>query len=316
MPRYQTPGGTSSINLGWGDAAPAAHPQDRRTNPAAVAQTIDDQKYLDSLLNPAGAAAAMCTTNQDYDVLAPHEKPYNGGRGRGAFQNTTYGVASQPLARDGVGMEYEKERREREQSRAEALLYNAVQPGNELNRHVTGQAYAIHQMQQLEQQKWEDQQRGKAEEARAKQQQQQQQQDEGAQLRMKVQAEIERQNLMMQAAQMKQGFGGGGSFGNAAANPTQHNSQYTSQRAAAPRTEAIGARVLQPRSSSTADYFTSRQGSEKNSHKAKLEEMRERRWREAAEGGGQGVENSNVVVRGSGGRGGGGGTMADLMTWG
>jgi hypothetical protein len=140
--------------LSWGasaSAAPHSHPAPRRVNPQAA---IDEQRYLASLLEPAGAPKEACTTNMDYDMVSAHEMPHVGGGRKTAFAYTQYQHA-QPVL-DGTGLDYEKERRVRAREREEANLYQAVQPGNDLNRHVTGDTYARQMMQEFEQKQAEE----------------------------------------------------------------------------------------------------------------------------------------------------------------
>jgi hypothetical protein len=195
----------------------------------------------------------------------------------------------------GTGLEYEKERRAREKQREEERLYEAVRPGNDLNRHVTGQSYAMMKMMELEQAKEEQLQQQRQAELRERAQREQQGQhdevqDQRAALRARVEEEIARQNSIHNVHQHHQhqhDYNPGAALSHAGGGDCQ-----PTIRGMATSVEKIGARVLQPKSFSSVDYFNARQGSVKNSHQAKLEEMREKRWR--MENGG--VENEGAMA--------------------
>ena len=160
--------------------------------------------------------------------------------------------------------------------------------------------------------------------------------NEAGDMRARVQAEIEKQRVRMAVAQREQQMGGGDDM-NGYENgyeQHQHQQQPTMRGGQNQQTERIGARVLRPQSYGSSDYFEARLGSEKNPHKAKLDEMRERRWatEQLRSAGG---ENSRPPHGGNGGNGGnaqavqshkpaggrhfshgGGKTSGDFLAWG
>mmetsp|Transcript_13403 Transcript_13403/g.27353 ORF Transcript_13403/g.27353 Transcript_13403/m.27353 type:complete len:371 (+) Transcript_13403:92-1204(+) len=245
-----------------------------------------EEKFSSAYLEPAGAKSGEVTHADNYSEYQPFEQPLRTKRTAfpqypsGGQNATSWTPSSHELEIQRV----EAERRRREQDREEANLYQAVQPGNDLNRHVTGEVYAQQLMNDIADKrvKKEEERRRKIEEERRDEERVRR---ESAVLRGEVEGEIQNQRDRHTLVERRDEIS---------------RQQYESRLNEAERRrnggEGTGV-TLGSTGFSTSDYFEQRLSQPKNSHAARLQEMREKRWAmEKASGAARGreeLENRN-----------------------
>lgn len=133
----------------------ASSKSDYISNQIALREMEHELKYAKHMQAPAGASAEQFTSSDDLFLTAAHERPQQKVRGS-AFQQPHHPHqqgGSQVFKDDEIAEQarrIEEERERRERDREERQLYQAVQPGNNLNRHVTGQSYAQKCLQDMQ----------------------------------------------------------------------------------------------------------------------------------------------------------------------
>ena len=227
----------------------------------------------------------LVTHADNYSEYQPFEQPLRATK-RTAFPQYAAsdqggGPSAGPSAHELEIQRVEAERRRREKEREEANLYRAVQPGNDLNRHVTGEAYAQQLMADMTQKrmKKEEDKRRRIEEERRDEERVRR---EAALLRGQVVEEIDKQKERHALVERRDEMA------------RQQYERRLDEAAQMSKDRRGGGNGF-----STSDYFEGRLSKPKNSHASRLQEMREKRWQmeeasgKAGVGGMGGAENRN-----------------------
>ena len=231
------------------------------------------------------------THADNYSEYQPFEQPLRATK-RTAFPQYAASPGSQgrgasvgPSVHELEIQRVEAERRRREKEREEANLYRAVQPGNDLNRHVTGEVYAQQLMADIsdKRMKNEEDKRRKIEEERRDEERVRR---EAAALRNQVVEEIDKQKERQALVERRDEIA------------RQQYERRLDEAAQRSQEKRSGGRGGFGNGFSTSDYFEGRLSKPKNPHASKLQEMREKRWQmEEASGkagmGNLGAENRN-----------------------
>jgi len=239
-------------------------------------QMEKDAKFAKFLIEPAGAKSGEVTHADNYSEYQPFEQPLRTNK-RNAFpqysgmqSNTPGGPSTHQLEIQRV----EAERRRREKEREEVNLYRAVQPGNDLNRHVTGDVYAKQLMNDMAEKRMrkEEERRRRIEEERRDDERVRREADK---LKGEVLGEIDKQRQRHELVERGDKIA---------------RQQYEQRINDAEKSRGQGQGGF-----STSEYFENRLSKPKDSHSSRLQEMREKRWamEKAASGGGMGGGSEN-----------------------
>ncbi len=230
-----------------------------------------EQRFTDSLLPPAGASNEQATYDTG-DMYSAHERPWEGRRIRAAaFPQHSNPLYHSREAPEKSLLNYEGERRQAERNSYEQQLYQAVQPGNNLNRHVTGEKYAQQLMADIAEKKALEEQR-RMQKREADRIDEERVAREREHLLGQVNGEIERQRQRHKLVEQRDAIAA-----------RQYQLREEAKRAEKSR-------------HSTASYFEERLSAPSNPHQAKLLEMRAKRWEmesRSQNGGRTDAENSN-----------------------
>ncbi|GMI03305.1 hypothetical protein TrVE_jg4115 [Triparma verrucosa] len=293
-------------NTSHGAPSRVSDKSDFIANQMALRQMEHELKYAKHMQAPAGASAEQFTSSDDLFLTAAHERPQQKIRGS-AFKQPHHPhrqgsqvFKDEEVAEQARRIEDERDRRERE--REERQLYQAVQPGNNLNRHVTGQSYAQKCMQDMQEKQMRALQERQAQ-IEAERRDEERVRREAMQLRMQVQDEVNKQAQRHALVEKRE----------AMAKQWQENNSVGGGVGAHAGAGAV------VKAHSTADYFENRLSKQPTAHLSKLQQMREARWEREKMEMGRGVvakagienERPNRMVREKEG---GGGRMASQIS--
>jgi len=245
-----------------------------------------EAKFTASLMVPAGQESSKVTINGEFDNMSAYENPNYANKSRKTnYHNVSHNNAAASLTENmgGGDREFEINKRKMEQSREEASLYAAVQPGNRLNSRVTGNAYAQQMMRDLNE-KRERERADKQRRIAAERADEERVRNEQNELRLQVEKEIEKQKHRHRLVEERD------NKSKMAYDERLRNGRETRQQ----QTLALQRRMENGFGNSTTDYFESRRSVETNPHKAKIQEMRELRWAREASGVANEKENNST----------------------
>ncbi|GMI36089.1 hypothetical protein TrCOL_g4435 [Triparma columacea] len=253
-------------------------------------QAKREQSFASACLEPAGAKSGEVTHADNYSEYQPFEQPLRATK-RTAFPQYAASSGSQgrgasvgPSVHELEIQRVEAERRRREKEREEANLYRAVQPGNDLNRHVTGEVYAQQLMADISEQRMknEEDKRRKIEEERRDEERVRR---EAAALRNQVVEEIDKQKERQALVERRDEIA------------RQQYERRLDEAAQRSQEKRSGGRGGFGNGFSTSDYFEGRLSKPKNPHASKLQEMREKRWQMEESSGKAGMGNLGAENR-------------------